>query len=274
MQTAVLLMQDMQRDSAAALWRACSRGCIQRRYAHCCRVSHHPCGRRTADQQHRKQPALQRCRRSGHGAAALPPAAPPPPAPHSAAAQVALPAALQAAAGGGGRCHLLPAALPHLRRRTAQSQANQRVAHRYTCMPSCQLQLHASPGGTVDIVLAGSQRRSRVNDIHQLLVGRCLHGDLHAAVLQSVPAAAAAASTAYEDSVAGTAARERATAELLAASRRVMARDLDLGIPLPPAVMHRRGVSAESLPARYVRSFSSCTADAKCHLGLTLCTYC
>jgi hypothetical protein len=76
--------------------------------------------------------------------------------------------------------------------------------------------------------------------------------------LQSVPAAAAAALAAYEASAAGTAARERATAELLAASRRVMAADpaLDAG---PPAVMHRRGVSADSLPARCGRSSSPCT---------------
>ena len=67
---------------------------------------------------------------------------------------------------------------------------------------------------------------------------------------QSVPAAVAAALAAYEASLAGTAARERATAELLAASRHVMGGDLALGAPYPPAVMHQRASSADSLPAR------------------------
>jgi hypothetical protein len=68
---------------------------------------------------------------------------------------------------------------------------------------------------------------------------------------QSLPAAAEAASAAYEASAANTAARERATAELLAASRRIMSGgELATSTPLLAPGLHTRAGSAGSLLPR------------------------
>jgi hypothetical protein len=62
--------------------------------------------------------------------------------------------------------------------------------------------------------------------------------------------AAAAASAAYEASAAGTAARERATAELLAASRRIVSRELAPNAAYLAPAMNPRAGSAASIPPR------------------------